>query len=36
MRNVNSSVDISELSNGIYFIELKNGKETFVTKVIKE
>jgi Secretion system C-terminal sorting domain len=35
-RNIRGSIDISDLSNGIYFIELMKGKEIYSTKFVKE
>lgn len=31
-----NTIDISVLSKGLYFVEIDNGKETFIKKIIKE
>jgi hypothetical protein len=36
MQNIKGSIDISELSDGIYFIEFRKGKENCIAKFIKE
>ena len=35
-RDIKGSIDISEISTGIYFIELMQGKEIHRTKFLKE